>query len=568
MTFMAAPFGFLFYTIAKYSFLKRYKMHVRVNVKNDQEIIEKLYTHQLSSDSLNPHPVRFGDQLPESLQRIYHVMLGAVGLLVFFTIALPAYIGLIIYCRIVYRRLPSSTSISRTNPNKIVPGYVRNVTATMRLASMTTPIDRRNWIWHLKFFLLQIATFIEYIPNSFNPIVLFNALQDYFTQIYNVPHFVFGDGIAVGSYELVKRYLQDLPPRKSFESLGWKVSSSQATFCNFTTIFLSSDNPDTALGRNIIFKWLHAFPHHLHGSNSETHLQLSRFVPRKADGKPDQNLVYQAVGEVMFFLATGGELRKNERAAFIDCVKNPSIFFPNWFNFLLIGHYFERKTLTSYHTLLQAFSRYADGPALRAAFAAADNKKSNSEVLKLITIVFSIAGSAAPAKLAVSVIEKLWSEKDKEKNVRSFQNNPKDFIKECARLDKVVPMVNVLATREIATEIENAFQNNNNDTIQISENTPIHCSIVSANRDKNIFQNPDDFLPERSDLNKLIVWNGVEEDILNADETKRPIRYCPGHDLSLDIIQYVAERFSPTITHLNDNHDQKKATGNCSLHYI
>ncbi len=85
------------------------------------------------------------------------------------------------------------------------------------------------------------------------PIVLFKSLEDYFRVLYDAPYFAFGDGIGVNSYELVKRYLQDLPLRKGFESLGWSVSSSQATFCDFTTTFLSSDNSGMKLGRNIIF---------------------------------------------------------------------------------------------------------------------------------------------------------------------------------------------------------------------------------------------------------------------------------------------------------------------------
>jgi hypothetical protein len=413
----------------------------------------------------------------------------------------------------------------------------------------------------LKCLLLQLSTFIEYIPNSANPIALFSALEYYFNEIYHVRYFVFGDGIGVSSYDLVKRYLQDLPPDKSFESLGWQVSSSQGTFCDFTTIFLSSNDPQMKLGREIIFQWLHSFPYDLQQKKTEARFYLSRIVPRTIDEQPDRNTVYQAIGEVMFFLATGGELRKYEREAFIDCVKNPLIFFPDWFNFLLAGHFLERKTLNSYYILLQAFSRYTDGSALRAAFKAAGNQKSQIEVLKLIAIVFAIAGSAAPAKLAFTVIERLWSKEEKEKNVRLFQKNPKNFIKESARLDKVVPMVNVLATSEIANEIEENFRENNQN-IHIPEHTPIHCSLVNANRDKKIFRNPDDFLPDRVDLNKMIVWNGVEEDIINEDKTKRPIRYCPGHDLSLDVIQFVAEQFLPVILDNDEQNIIHDETGN------
>ncbi|CAF1271042.1 unnamed protein product [Adineta steineri] len=544
LTYMVGPFGFLMYHLAKFTFLKKYETHVRINIKDDLDIIDKTNNNQFQTDLITRRYVRFGDQFPEPLRKIYHVIVGTIGSIVLFTIALPAYIMLRIYCRITYHSKLNKTS---TNPNKFIPEYVRNAVASMKLTSLTTPYEKRNWIWHLKFMLLQISTFIEYIANADTPHFLFTALQNYFTEIYHVSCYTFGDGIGVGSHALVKRYLQDIPPNKGFESLGWNISSSQKTFCDFTTIFLSSDNPDMKLSRQIVFQWLHAFPYNLRTNNNEARTYLSRIVPRRIDRQPESDAITQAVGEVMFFLATGGELKKHEREAFHECATAPFIFFPDWFNFLLAGHYLERKTLNGYYTILQAFSRYVDGPALRAAFKAADNKKSNSEVLRLIAIVFSIAGSAAPSKLAGTVIERLWCEKDKEKNVRLFKKNPHNFIKECARLDKIVPNVNVFATQEIINDIEKDFQNNNQN-IKIPENTPIHCSLVLANRDKNVFQNPDEFLPERSDLNKIIVWNGVEEDILNADITKRPVRYCPGHDFSIDVIQFVAEQFLPIVS--------------------
>ncbi|CAF1123012.1 unnamed protein product [Rotaria sp. Silwood1] len=301
------------------------------------------------------------------------------------------------YCRITYRT-PSALiqqldAHSQATPNKRIPEYVRNVTVTMRLKLITTSMAKINCIWHFKFLLLQLATFIEYILNESNPNALFHALGDSFSKVYDLPYFVFDHGIGVGSYELVKRYIQDIPPCNGFESLGWNVSSSQQTFCDLTTVFLSSDNPNMKLSRHIIFQWLHAFPHHLFKADSEARLHLSRIVPRRIDEQPSKYSVYQAISEVIFFLATDGELRKNERVAFINCVEKPFIFFPNWFNFLLFGYYLKRKILQSYYTLLQAFARHIDGPELRATFTAADNQKSKSEVLKLITIVFYVAGS-------------------------------------------------------------------------------------------------------------------------------------------------------------------------------
>ncbi|CAF1304013.1 unnamed protein product [Rotaria sp. Silwood1] len=134
------------------------------------------------------------------------------------------------YCRITYRT-PSALiqhldAHSQATPNKRIPEYVRNVTVTMRLKLITTSMAKINCIWHFKFLLLQLATFIEYILNESNPNALFHALGDSFSKVYDLRYFVFDHGIGVGSYELVKRYIQDIPPCNGFESLGWNVSSS------------------------------------------------------------------------------------------------------------------------------------------------------------------------------------------------------------------------------------------------------------------------------------------------------------------------------------------------------
>jgi len=89
-------------------------------------------------------------------------------------------------------------------------------------------------------------------------------------------------------------------------------------------------------------------------------------------------------------------------------------FFSIGLIFLLLEHYLEQKSLNSNYILLQAFSQYVDRPAWRTAL---DIKKYQSEILKLIAIVFLIGENAAPAKLSVIVIQRLWSDKDKEKKI-------------------------------------------------------------------------------------------------------------------------------------------------------
>ena len=552
LSYVAAPVAFLLYHSAKLTILKQHKTRERLDYENDQTFNLQTHSNEIQTQALIRRPVRFGDRLLEPFQTIFHILLGILGVLTSLFIVAPTYFLLKLSCQIKYRLSPSLRS--QINSSE----YFRNTTAEMKLKSLSTPVRQRKLFWHLKFYLLQITTFVEYIQYVKNPVALFSGLGDYFQREKNARYYAFGDGIGVNSYDLVKRYLQDLEPRKDFEALGWRISTSMEKFCDFTTIFLSSDDPDMKLGRNVVFKWIHAFPHSLQQPNSEVQYNLSRLVPRQIDQQPNKTMVSQALGEVMFYLATGGELRKHERQAYIECVTNPTMFFPDWFNFLLAGHYFERKVLNSFYVLLQAFSRYAHGSALTAAFKVAENQKSQLEVLRLITTVFSVAGSVAPAKLAYAVVERLWS--DKKKYVPLYKKNPQNFIKECARLDQIVLVVSTAATDQIIDDIREEFQKKNS-SITIPANTPIHCSLANANRDENIFPNPEEFNPDRPNLGQIIVWNGVEEDIMSEDESQQPIRYCPGHNLSLEVIQYVVGRFLPLISEENKNLTPKKSIG-------
>lgn len=96
------------------------------------------------------------------------------------------------------------------------------------------------------------------------------------------------------------------------------------------------------------------------------------------------------------------------------------------------------------------------------------------------------------------------------------------FIKECARLDRGVPIVNTFAHKEQKVMIGDFSYN-------VPVGTPLHCSIVNANRDPTVFENPEDFNPARSDLLQLMTWNGVEQEIVAA-ESGRPAPPHPTED--------------------------------------
>jgi len=159
------------------------------------------------------------------------ILYGFIGLLILFFIALPAYMILIIYCY-------------------LLDGSTQRI-EQIRLNSIRTPIRQRTFIWSMKFYLLQLVTFIQYIEHASNPYELFRSLENVCQNSLDRSCYVFGNGIGVNSHELVKRYLQDIPPLKSCQSLGWQVSLSQERFCHFTSVFLSSHEHDLKLSREI-----------------------------------------------------------------------------------------------------------------------------------------------------------------------------------------------------------------------------------------------------------------------------------------------------------------------------
>lgn len=148
----------------------------------------------------------------------------------------------------------------------------------------------------------------------------------------------------------------------------------------------------------MIGSWIENFTHDINNLSPDAESKLDSLLPPVSNELPDAKTIYESFGGAMFFLATGGEFDEKERLAYIDAVVNPLIFFPDWFNFLLAGHFMERKGLRGYYTLRGTLARYHDGPALRAVFKLADkNNMPRSEALRYVAVIFSIAGAAAPS---------------------------------------------------------------------------------------------------------------------------------------------------------------------------
>ena len=507
-------------------------------------------------------------------------------------------------------------------PTVLFPPFMRQACADINWQLLLVPPERRGLVWLLRFRLQQVAIYIEHSLKCGDPEPFWHDLMQDFHDTHKrreeagaeqngskqqkqqqpsrqrageaqtksaappslaspvtrigqakLNFFVYGDGIGVGDHELVRRYLHppaDKPEeavRKGPYSICWSVSPSQHYYARTPLLLMPSRvggevNYDMALGRHVIHSWLSHFQHNLADTdtNYELQAQLWRIVPRRTV-RPNQQQVYHAVGEAMFFLATGGMLRRDERDAWLHCISNPCSFFPSWMNFLLAGYYGERMNVAAWDTLRSAFARYSHSRSMLAAFETgargypcsalkpderAPNALSREEVLRLIAFVFGIAGAIAPSRLLEVLIDRLWTlqpgETRPQQWCREFHKNPRDFILETMRLSHSIPSSTIIATPQIRADVYGATG------VYIPDDTPIHLSQVNPNMDATRFPDPTRFDPGRGDQLKYVIYfNGLDGEINEKDVADRPPRYCPGYFFSMKLLEFLARRFAPVV---------------------
>jgi len=575
ITYLLAPIGCAIYYLATKTYFRRFDARKTINWQRPQDIKLKRCVSITDYYFLATKTVRFGDSLPANLRKFYRFFRGLIGATIGLVV-LSSYAGYAIYCVISNRNKRNNTVVEQNSSSRWPLSSVRTHMIQSSWQSITTPIQDRDWRWKLKSYWLQICTFVAFAPNGENPLAFFRAMQNDFAASLGksdtAGFYPFGDGIGVSAHKYVKAYLESRDPIiiKDYQTIGWSVSSSLVKYCDSTHIFLPNLSNPTAdhhlLSRKIIHRWLAAFPHRLGNAkdpssqNPETYQSLHRLVARCVTNEPSRDAAYLAVGETIFFLATGGCLTREERDAYLDCVKNPFTFLPDWLNFLVAGNHMENKGYASFETFQKAFARHTNGPALKAAFAVAEGQLSKIEVLRLVTSAFCLGAAPGPAKLTANLVQRLWSDqseeisfdingKRKEKMVDLFYENPRNFIKECARMNSILSMVSLLSNDNIIRDVKE------HTGVEIPANTRVHCSLMDANNDPNEFTSPNEFNPRRSDeeMGKIMTWNGSESGIAQETEELRPPRYCPGHDLSLQVIEFIAMRFAPVVNPNNDN---------------
>jgi len=355
----------------------------------------------------------------------------------------------------------------------------------------------------------------------------------------------FGNGIGVSKHAMVKKLMEDTQIRKSNNSLGWKVSNAQYKFSDRLTIFYPQselDKTKVTEGREVVRIWIEDVIKDLNNPQTITKIEYAIPYPPEDGTMLDEDLIGLSFGITFFHLLTGGHLTKKEVESYERlAIKLPLAFLPDWFNFLVNNAKGRKESRHDYEAIRAAIVRYPEAPALQRTLAVARKKGwGDTDTIRFLSMVFCIAGAAAPAKLTAAVVKRIHDRTST--NLALYNKNPYNFITETARLDKAVPGVHVFwhGSEELSITLDGK-------TFLVPEGTPLNLSILMANRDTDAFgEYADEFNPERptDQLFKMLTWNGTKD--LFSSPGKKPPRGCPGHDISLAIIKFLVDIYKPS----------------------
>jgi len=136
----------------------------------------------------------------------------------------------------------------------------------------------------------------------------------------------------------------------------------------------------------------------------------------------------------------------------------------------------------------RALLRYLEAPSFQRALSLSEKNNWDAwtppEVVRFLVFKFAIAGGAAPGKALGSIVKQLFDNPDllKKYNERKNSFEKQQFILEMMRLERGVPLVNFVANDFHLPE-QGRFVRIFNEMIEVTDGTPLHCSIQNANRD-------------------------------------------------------------------------------------
>merc|ERR1712232_139498 len=122
------------------------------------------------------------------------------------------------------------------------------------------------------------------------------------------------------------------------------------------------------------------------------------------------------------------------------------------------------------------------------------------------------------------------------KMINAYRQNPRNYIKEVCRLDPPVTSATRALKEKMTVDLAGR-------KFTFPEGTLSQYVVSMANRDENVFDDPEVFDPTRNNLAMTFTWNGAFGSNetpagRQADETKYP-RICPGRYLALEVAEAI-----------------------------
>jgi len=316
-------------------------------------------------------------------------------------------------------------------------------------------------------------------------------------------------------------------------------------------LMISSDDPRHTRVRTILFKAMHglnvgdttsSWAKGAHVATGTGHAprgpdQLETGVLHPSDWTPEYS-VMEVVGMNLWraiidpTLVKWNEELAAEFRAFDAAVPACSIGLPGF-----TGPKNREAAKASWEAIRKRMFDTAMGKKVRHMMANPDKEKGEpvletavDDVETMFAFGIAFAGMGGTKHLTQSTYKRIMSDTDGSKGYRKMWDaDPLGFMREQARMDPPVVSYTALAKEDVEEEILGT-------KVLIKKGTTREMCISVANRDEAVFgKDANVFNPKRQNLDKVLNWNGIDGDIVNAP------RGCPGHDLSQKLVKFIVE---------------------------
>jgi len=148
----------------------------------------------------------------------------------------------------------------------------------------------------------------------------------------------------------------------------------------------------------------------------------------------------------------------------------------------------------------------------------------NKTLVKAITTATMFAGIIGTSDMVTKCVD---YQKKMPAHVTMFKADPEKYLIELMRFDSAVTSFTKVLPQNETMNLEGR-------SINLAAGVPVQSTLATSNRDPMHWTTPDQFDPNREQLEDVLSWNGKAKPVEAMDLEKAP-RYCPGYCLSLKV---------------------------------